>query len=127
MGTSPSVYFKTDNGVRPDGILSPRLFSLCIDDISTLLADMQVGCYIDSSCVNHFFMQTTFVYWPRRPLANRNLLMYVNNMVLHTIWYTIQFDLCARARFRRVEAPWQISAVASQSTLKYQNIKDDKR
>jgi hypothetical protein len=54
-GTSTSVYFKTSNGVRQGGILSPRLFSLYIDDLSTLLADTQVGCYIDSTCVNHFF------------------------------------------------------------------------
>ena len=53
-GTSTSVYFKTSNGVRCGGMLSPRLFSLCIDDISTLLADTQVSCYIDSTCVNYF-------------------------------------------------------------------------
>jgi len=53
--TFTSVYFKISNGVRQGGILSPRLFSLYTDDLGTLLADTQVGCYIDSSCVNHFF------------------------------------------------------------------------
>jgi hypothetical protein len=54
-GTSTSIFFKTSNGVRQDEILSPRLFSLYIDDLSTLLTGTQVGCYIDSTCLNHFF------------------------------------------------------------------------
>ena len=49
-GTSTSVYFTASNGVRQGGILSPRLFSLYIDDLSTLLADTQVGCYVDTIC-----------------------------------------------------------------------------
>ena len=49
------TFSTTNNGVREGGILSPRLFSLYIDDLSTLLADTQVGCHIDSTCANHFF------------------------------------------------------------------------
>jgi hypothetical protein len=54
-GNSTSVYFTTSNGVRQGGILSPRLFSLYIDYLSTLLHDLKVGCYIDSTCMNHYF------------------------------------------------------------------------
>ncbi len=50
-----SSYFNTCNGVRQGGILSPRLFSLYLDDLSILLRNSQVGCYIDSTCTNHFF------------------------------------------------------------------------
>jgi len=39
MAYVTSVYLKTSNGVRQGGILSPRLFSLYIDDLRTLLAD----------------------------------------------------------------------------------------
>jgi len=107
--TSTSVYFKTSNGVWQGGILSQRLFSLYIDDFSILLANTQVGCYIDNTCVNLFFMQTTCVYWPRPPSVYWNLLaitilmtmeisvaymeaqilFYVNSNILRKKWSSI--------------------------------------
>ena len=50
-----SCVFKTTNGVRQGGILSPRLFSLYIDELSGRLSTSNVGCFIDGTCMNHFF------------------------------------------------------------------------
>ena len=50
-----SCDFKTTNGVRQGGILSPRLFSLYIDELSDRLSKSNVGCFIDGTCMNHFF------------------------------------------------------------------------
>ena len=49
------VLFTTYNGVRQGGILSPKWISLYIDDLSLLLREINVGCHIDSICVNHLF------------------------------------------------------------------------
>jgi len=36
-------------------LLSPKLFTLYVDDLSTNLNSSHVGCFIDSHCANHFF------------------------------------------------------------------------
>ena len=36
-------------------ILSPRLFSLYIDELSDRLSKSNIGCFIDGTCMNHFF------------------------------------------------------------------------
>ena len=43
------------NGVRQGGILSSKLFSVYMDDLSIMLIRSGVGCYIDNVCVNHVF------------------------------------------------------------------------
>ena len=43
------------NGVRQGGILSPKLFSVYMDDLSNMLSRSCVGCYIDNVFVKHVF------------------------------------------------------------------------
>ena len=54
-GNSTSAFFFTGNGVRQGGILSPRLFTFYLDDLSLHLKSVNIGCFIDDVCVNHFF------------------------------------------------------------------------
>ena len=53
-GTCISNTFTTCNGVRQGGILSPKLFALYLDDLSTILNKSGVGCFIDI-WINHLF------------------------------------------------------------------------
>ena len=48
-----SDYFSISNGVRQGGILSPKLFSVYVDDLSDKLVESKVGCSIDNLCMNH--------------------------------------------------------------------------
>ena len=52
-GSCISHYFYVSNGVRQGGIISPKLYSVYVDDVSEYLVKSQIGCHIDSLCVNH--------------------------------------------------------------------------
>ena len=52
-GKTISKYFPVSNGVRQGGILSPKLFSMYVDDLSNKLIDSKIGCHIDNHCMNH--------------------------------------------------------------------------
>ena len=48
-------YFNISNGVRQGGILSPFLFALYMNDLSSLLKTSRIGCHICDACINHVF------------------------------------------------------------------------
>ena len=54
-GAEMSPYFTIFNGVRQGGILSPSLFAVYMDDLSSLLNISRIGCHIDDVCINHVF------------------------------------------------------------------------
>ena len=49
------LFFTITNSVRQGGILLPKLFSIYMDDLSKMLSDSGMGCYVDNVCVNHVF------------------------------------------------------------------------
>ena len=50
-----SSYFSVSNGVRQGGILSPKLFSVYVDDLSVALSATKTGCVINDKSVKHVF------------------------------------------------------------------------
>ena len=52
-GSSISESFSVNNGVRQGGILSPHLFAIYVDELSTDLNDLGVGCHVDNISINH--------------------------------------------------------------------------
>ena len=49
------LFFTITNSVQQGGILLPKLFSIYMDDLSKMLSDSGMGCYVDNVCVNHVF------------------------------------------------------------------------
>ena len=50
-----SSFFSISNGVRQSGILSPKLFSVYMDDLSILLISSGVSCFLNNYCFHHVF------------------------------------------------------------------------
>ena len=53
MGTKVFCILFGDARRRLGAVLSPKLFSVYIDDLSNALLSEKIGCYIDNSCINH--------------------------------------------------------------------------
>ena len=52
-GRCISDYFSISNGVRQGRIMSPKFFSVCVDDLSDKLVKSKVGCSKDNLGMNH--------------------------------------------------------------------------
>ena len=73
-GRCISGFFCISNGVRQGGILSPKLFSVYIDDLSDKLVKCKVGCYIDNLCMNHVMYADDISLMAPSPAALQELI-----------------------------------------------------
>ena len=54
-GNMRSSFFNISNSVRQGGILSSKLFTVYMDDLSNILISSGVGCFLNNVCLNHVF------------------------------------------------------------------------
>jgi len=60
-----SEQFHVTNGAKHGGVLSPCLFSVCLDDFFTELNNVEAGCYIGEVLLNHLmFADDICVFCP---------------------------------------------------------------
>ena len=52
-GSKTSEKFHVSNGVRQGSILSPHLFKVYVDELSTILNKLQTGCSVTNIIINH--------------------------------------------------------------------------
>ena len=52
-GNTISTSFKVTNGVKQGGVLSPLLFNLYTDDLSSELIKCNIGCHLGGKILNH--------------------------------------------------------------------------
>ena len=72
-GRCISGYFSISNG-RQGGILSPKLFSVYVDDLSDKLVESKVGCSIDNLCMNHVMYADDICLMAPSPAALQELI-----------------------------------------------------
>jgi len=73
-GTCMSDSFRSSNGVRQGGILSPFLFNLYIDDLSHKLNASEVGCHMNGQSFNNIVYADDMVLLVSSPSALQKLL-----------------------------------------------------
>ena len=69
-----SSYFSVSNGVRQGGILSPKLFSVNVDDLSVALSATKTGCVINDKSVNHVFYAADLCIMSGSPTGLQKLI-----------------------------------------------------
>ncbi len=73
-GNCFSSFFCSTNGVRQGGILSPFLFNVYMDDLSTQLCKTKKGCYMSNVCFNHLMYADDIVLLSPSIAGMRSLL-----------------------------------------------------
>ena len=89
LGTEMSSYFNISNGVRQGGILSPSLFAIYMDDLSSLLNTSRIGCHISNVCINHVFYADDLCLMAPCAIALQEL---INICCLYSIEIDLNFN-----------------------------------
>ena len=74
MGKHEVPFFTISNGVRQGGILSLKLFSVYIDDLSKLLINSGIGHFIGNVCFNDVFYADNLCFMAPCAIALQELL-----------------------------------------------------
>lgn len=69
-----SASFKTSNGVRQGGILSPYIFSVYMDSLTARLNKIKTGLYLNDSIINHLLYADDVVIFSPCLAGFRDLL-----------------------------------------------------
>ena len=94
-GSCISHYFYVSNGVRQGGILSPKLYSVYVDDLSDYLLKCQIGCHIDSLCVNLVMHADDICLMELSPGALQKLIhIYFDFSMQNNLSYNVSKSFC---------------------------------
>ena len=71
--------FRTTNGIRQGGLVSPFLFNIYMDGLSYKLNRSGIGCYINNVCVNHICYADDIVVLSPSVVALQRILDMCND------------------------------------------------
>ena len=103
-----SDYFYVSNGVRQGGILSPKLYSVYVDDLSDYLVKSQIGCQIDNVCVNHVMYADDICLMAPSPAALQKLINICYDFSLQnnlTFNFSKSFCMIFKPRLHKLLCP----------------------
>ena len=73
-GGSTSNFFTISNKVRQGGILSPKIFALCMNGLTDELSNSYAGCYFNDKWINHIMYADDICLMAPTATAMQNLL-----------------------------------------------------
>ena len=88
-GNTISSKFHVTNGVKQGGILSPELFNVYVNDLSTSLNDTKLGGSLGGLLLNHIFYADDLCLISLSTSAMQKLLSVCENMVYNMTFSSI--------------------------------------
>ena len=108
-GSVISPSFSVLNGVRQGGILSPMLFNLYVDDLSSLLSSSKVGCIFGDQVINHIsYADDLVVFCPSSKGLQKLMYICESYGATHDIAYNQKKTVCMvilPARYKLLNCP----------------------
>ena len=94
--------FSVTNGVRQGGILSPYLFCVYMDDLSNKLNNVNAGCIIGSSLINHLMYADDLVLMTPSSMGLSMLLSVCSE---YGIEHDIKYNSTKSKKFKNIHIP----------------------
>ena len=112
--------FKTSNGVKQGGVLSPLLFNIYMDDLSILLNQSRIGCHVNDSIINHIMYADDMCLLAPCSTALQKLVIicydYANE---HDILYNAKKSVCMLINSKKFHVRSSPSIRVGSCTLGY--------
>ena len=94
-GSSVNEAFKSSNGTRQGGVISPHFFNVYVDDLSSAVNDLNVGCFINHLCINHLmYADDTVLIAPSISILQHLILVCEKYASTSEIVFNVKKTLC---------------------------------
>ena len=94
-GNCMSDYVYVSKGVKQGGIVSPKLYSVYVDDLSDYLAKSQIRWHINNACANHVMHADAICLMAPSPAALQKLIhIYYEFSIQNNLSFNFTKSFC---------------------------------